>query len=116
MDELEEQRLAIIRPFLLPVDEHGNPRSAIEAARQFGVDIEHLRHNRQRSPIQRLRIMQSMAQFIFVARASIQRQKEKARYERLKAKEAAGRSKELVHLITLRALKEMEDKEADAEE
>ncbi len=82
MDELEEQKLAIIRPFLLPVDEHGNPRSAIEAARQFGVDIEHLRHNRQRSPIQRLRIMQSMAQFIFEARASIQRQKEKARHER----------------------------------
>ena len=34
----------------------------------------------------------------------------------IKAKEAAGRSKDLVHLITLRALKEMEDKEADAEE
>lgn len=34
----------------------------------------------------------------------------------IKAKEAAGRSKDLVHLITLRALKEMEDQEADAEE
>ena len=34
----------------------------------------------------------------------------------IKAKEAAGRPKDLVHLITLRALKEMEDKEADAEE
>ena len=33
----------------------------------------------------------------------------------IKAKEAAGRSKDLVHLITLRALKEIEDKEADAE-
>ena len=82
MDELEEQRLAIIRPFLLPVDEHGNPRSAIEAARQFGVDIEQLRHFRQLTPTQRLQRIESLMSFVLDARASIQRQKEKTKRER----------------------------------
>lgn len=82
MDELEEQRLAIIRPFLLPVDEHGNPRSAIEAARQFGVNIEQLRGFRQLTPTQRLQRIESLMSFVLEARASIQRQKEKTNRER----------------------------------
>lgn len=75
MDELEERRLAIIRPYLLPVDEHGNPRSAIEAARQFGVDIEQLERFRQLTPTQRLQHLEAMMEFVVTARASLERQK-----------------------------------------
>lgn len=57
-------------------------KTAIEAAREFGVDIEQLRLLRGRTPIQRLRLMQSMARFIVMGRASIQNQKEQAKRER----------------------------------
>lgn len=54
----------------------------IETAREFGVDIEQLILLRKRKPIERLRLMQSMAQFILKGRASIQKQKELAKHER----------------------------------
>lgn len=58
------------------------PKSAIEIAREYGVDIEQLRLMRSRTPAERLRLMQSMARLILKGRASIQRQKERAKFER----------------------------------
>jgi hypothetical protein len=57
-------------------------KSAVEAAREFGVNIEQLRLMRRRTPLERLRLLQAMAQFLVAGRASILRQKERERLER----------------------------------
>lgn len=58
------------------------PRSAIETAREYGVDIEPLRFLRSRAPVHRLRLMQSMLRLILKGRESIRRQKELRKRER----------------------------------
>ncbi len=74
--EQEEESRRIIQTLL---DKELDP---IETAREFGVDIEQLILLRKRKPIERLRLMQSMAQFILKGRASIQKQKERRKHER----------------------------------
>ena len=58
------------------------PKSAIEAAREYGVDIEQLRWFRQLTPAERLRHVESMLEFTLKVRTSIQRKKEKAKRDR----------------------------------
>jgi|GEM_PF-2404063 len=53
---------------------------SIETAREFGVDIEQLRHMRRLSATTRLRYLDSMAEFIFTAQTSIQRTKERRKH------------------------------------
>ncbi len=57
------------------------PQSAVEFAREYGVDIEQLQLMRSRTPLQRLRLMQSTAQFIVKGRAAIRRQEDRRRNE-----------------------------------
>jgi hypothetical protein len=51
------------------------PKSAIEIAREFGVDIEHIRYLRRLSPMEHLRLMESSLDFIVAAREAMKRQK-----------------------------------------
>lgn len=53
------------------------PKTAIEIAREYGVDIEHLRYFRSLTPIQRLKHLQAMAQFVVIGREAIRKQKER---------------------------------------
>jgi hypothetical protein len=57
-------------------------KTAIEAAREFGVDIDQLRLMRSRTPTERLLLMEAMARLVFEARDSIRRQKEQLRRDR----------------------------------
>jgi len=57
-------------------------KDAIELAREYGVDIEQLRAFRKLTPIQRLRQLQSMANFVLKCRTAIQLQKEKAKHDK----------------------------------
>ncbi len=50
------------------------PKSAIEAAREFGVDIDALKSMLRRTPTERLLLMQSMAQLVLETRATLQKQ------------------------------------------
>jgi hypothetical protein len=52
----------------------------IETAREFGVDIEQLRHMRQLNPTTRLRYLDAMAEFLFIGRAAIHRAKEQRKH------------------------------------
>ena len=57
-------------------------KSAIEEAREYGVDIEQLRAFWQLTPAERLDQLQAMVDFIVTAHESIRLQKEKAKGER----------------------------------
>jgi hypothetical protein len=57
-------------------------QDAIEAAREFGVDIEHLRHLLRLTPSARLEHFQSVVSFVLEGRAAIARQEEEAKRER----------------------------------
>jgi hypothetical protein len=49
------------------------PKSAIEIAREFGVDIEGLRAMLKRTPTERLLLMQSLAQLMLDSRAALRK-------------------------------------------
>ncbi len=57
-------------------------KTAVEAAGEFGVDIEQLRLMRSRTPTERLLLMEAMARLILLGRASIQSQKKREKFER----------------------------------
>ncbi|MBI3760972.1 MAG: hypothetical protein HY260_03805 [Chloroflexi bacterium] len=69
--------------------------TAIEAAREFGVDIEHLRYMRQLTPTERLRSMQDLVDSIAVRRPDLLLHKD------------------LLELLTFRAIKNLLDEEPD---
>jgi hypothetical protein len=51
------------------------PKSAIEIAREYGVDIEQLRYFRSLTPTQRMRHLQAMARLVVLGRAAMRRKK-----------------------------------------
>ena len=57
-------------------------KSAVELAREYGVDIAQLQLTRSRTPIQRLHLMQAVARFVIKGRAAVQKQKEKMKHDR----------------------------------
>ena len=57
------------------------PKSAIEAAREYGVDIEQLRAFWNLTPSERLDRLQAMVDFVVKAHESLRRQQEKAKHE-----------------------------------
>ena len=57
------------------------PKSAIEAAREYGVDIEQLRLMRQRTPTERLQYVQAMMDLVIAAQVS-RHKKQQAQRER----------------------------------
>lgn len=67
--EVEAQQQALLDDFLRRMVAANPPKSAIEIAREYGVDIEQLQWLRTLTPLKRLRLMQSVAQFILKARA-----------------------------------------------
>ena len=52
-------------------------KTAVERAREFGIDISLLEENLKRTPTERLEAMVSMLEFVEEARASLARQQGK---------------------------------------
>ena len=79
---IEEQQRAVIADFIRRMAEAQPHKSDLEIAQAWGVDLRQLEWARKRTPLQRLRQMQAMAQFIVTARESKKRQEEGAKDDR----------------------------------
>jgi hypothetical protein len=55
------------------IPDEPKPKSAIEIAREFGVDIEGLRAMLKRTPTERLLLMQSLAQLMLISRNELRK-------------------------------------------
>lgn len=80
--EVEAQQQSLLDDFHRRMAEADPPKSAIEIAREYGVDIEQLRWLHTLTPAQRLSYSESMLEFALALRASAESKKERYKHDR----------------------------------